>query len=416
MIKTFKTDRAVAIINGDRCCEWIHLNIGLDVPPISGGSYKYLLWDIIKDRHDKDLLISKYAPESFKVSTQSDCAVCQLDITSKDIKTVFNCRLNWLKNKIIRKKNDIFIQSATNIIKKSNCQNVLLWGGINSLPELRRNIPNYNIAYAQRHYSYKNEVSFYECCDILLAQTPGQVRYAFERNERLTPSIYIIPNGVETEKFRPVISSEEKAAGRARLGIPQESTLVVFPSKLALHKGSRILERIIIKAKKELPNVFFLVIGGLHQDLPELHRKSLKHTLEESANIYWCGGVNREEMPDLIRLGDICLMPAVWREGFSMAAIECMASALPVIAPASGSYIEIIKDDYNGKLVRLEYMFEDFYEAIKLYSLHPKFCQEMGERCRSFVVKKLKREKVIENFRHFLEGNPEHIENNIFID
>ncbi|MCI5177837.1 MAG: glycosyltransferase [Candidatus Electrothrix sp. AW3_4] len=415
MIKTFTTDRAAQIIEGDQTCEWIHLNIGLDVPPVSAGSYKYLLWDIINARKEKDLLISRYFQKSFDVAKGSDCAVCQLDITSHDMRTIFDCRFNWLKCKITGKENDIFLQSVANIIRESQGKNVLLWGGINSLPELRKHLPEYNIAYAQRHYNYRREVSYYDYCDTLLAQTPGQVRYAFEKNERVTPSIYIIPNGVETEIFHPVSSQEEKAAGRAKLGIPQESTLVVFPSKVALHKGSRLLERLILKAENELSDVCFLVIGGLHHRLPASHRKYLEKILTSSANTYWSRGVNRDAMPDLIRLGDICLMPAVWREGFSMAGLECMSSGLPVVAPASGSYTELIKDGYNGKLARVEHMFEDLYEAIKLYALNRELCQKMGVNCRKFVVEKLKREKVIRNFCLFLEGNADNIENDMSV-
>ncbi len=162
MIKSYTTNEANRIIKRNRGCEWIHLNLGLDVPPVSAGSYKYLLWDILQERSGKDLLICKYLPDSFKIALDSDCAVWQLDLLSKDLNTILNCRWNWLKSIFLRRQNDVFLETVANIVRKIKGKHILLWGGINSLPELRKKLPHHNIAYAQRHYCYRADVQIYE--------------------------------------------------------------------------------------------------------------------------------------------------------------------------------------------------------------------------------------------------------------
>jgi glycosyltransferase involved in cell wall biosynthesis len=93
-----------------------------------------------------------------------------------------------------------------------------------------------------------------------------------------------------------------------------------------------------------------------------------------------------------------------------------MSAGLPVIAPESGCYLEIIKNGYNGRLCRLEYLYEDILEAINMYSKKRSLIHEMGANSREYVVEKLPRSKVVSNFCRFLDGDLEEIDNDISIN
>ncbi|MCI5210731.1 MAG: hypothetical protein D3910_18530 [Candidatus Electrothrix sp. ATG2] len=272
------TDRAQEIWHGKRKYSWVHLSISQDIPPITGGSYKYQVWDLLKERADKDILICKYVPESFDIANKSECAVCQFDIYSVDIKTAITCRVNWLKRLLFRKGNNVFLESVAEWIRATGGKRIMIWGVINSLPELRRLLPEITIVYTQRHYRYAQRFNYYNYCDTLITQTHGQAKDAFTSSIRLDPFVVTIPNGVETDSFSPY-SQDKKCEIRKTFGIVPESFVVVFPSKIALYKGSRYLERLIEISNDYFPEVLFLVIGGLHNLQPLSHQNKLNNLL-----------------------------------------------------------------------------------------------------------------------------------------
>ncbi|MCI5116456.1 MAG: glycosyltransferase [Candidatus Electrothrix sp. LOE1_4_5] len=412
MIKHHLTKGTQQVVEGKRQVDWIHLNLGLNIPPISAASYPYLVWDLLKKRAYKDVLLCKYDKKSFAIAEKTDCAVCQFDIFSRDIQTVLFYRYHWLLSVLFRHKKDVFLESITAWIRQIGGKKVLLWGGINSLPELRRLLPGVTIAYAQRHYDYAPEVSHYNHCDVLIAQTPGQVKLAYANTLRMHPFVVTIPNGVETETFTPALP-EEKRTLRQQLGINPDHLVAVFPSKVALHKGSRYLERLLEKTDQFFSEITYLVIGGLHHLLPDTHRNSLKKLLQDQERVIWCNGVPREEMPDLLRVADVCLMPATWREGFSMAGLEAMASGLPLIAPSTGCYPEIIQDRVNGLLCREEALFTDVVTALQLCLDDSNLLKSLGKNAREYVTSTLPRDKNIDNFCKFLDDDWEAIDSNM---
>jgi glycosyltransferase involved in cell wall biosynthesis len=414
MIKCHMTDRAQQVWEGIREYEWIHLSLSQNIPPITGGSYKYLVWDLLKERAGKDVLICKYDQKSFDLATKSECAVCQFDSNSRDLRTAISFRLNWLKKLILRKDENVFLESVAEWIRSTGGKKLLVWGQINALPELRKLLPGVIIVYSQRHYGYPGEVSHYNCSDILITQTPGQAKLSYVNSTRLDPFVLTIPNGVEVDQFAPA-SKEKRVQACRKLGIDHDNLVVVFPSKIAIYKGSRYLERLILLSKDLLPNITFLVAGGLHNLAPIGHKDSLKELLQSHSQVVWCGGVAREEMPELLNASDVCLMPATLREGFSMAAIEAMAAGLPVIATASGCYPEIIVDKFNGLLCAEEELFKNLLAALELCSEDRNLVKIMGSNARKYIVEKLPREKVIGNYCHFLNGEWESIDSDMSV-
>ena len=313
--------------------EWAHLFWGYPVPPVSDGSMNFLIWDLIKRRNPKDLLICKYFKESFEIAKDSGCPVIAIDQSLESYSPSFLTRLGWHLNPSRAPRTLIspFVEEAAKAVRKSGCRKVVLWSAMKRLPELRAALPDCTIAFAQRHFDYPSTWAYYKDCDLLITQTRGQTKFAFDRHRWVTPFCVSIPNGAELDEFRPAEKDGEKAL-RQSLGIPENALVVMFPSKLAQHKGSRHLQR-MIKICAQDPSLFFLVVGSLHRGLPAAHRRELKKTLTEGENVLWKNKIPRSEMPDLYRAADICWMPCLWREGFSMAATEALASGVPVIAP-----------------------------------------------------------------------------------
>src|SRR5690606_4620365 len=131
--------------------------------------------------------------------------------------------------------------------------------------------------------------------------------------------------------------------------------------------------------------------------------------------VTWIPGVSRNDMPKYYQASDICLLPAVWREGGSMSCLEAMASGVPSIASARGVFPEIIKDGYNGMLMRPHYLTQDFFNAIQILQNDQDLLDKMSRNARLYAETQLTRSKTLRNFDAFLEGRFEDIDNDLSI-
>src|SRR3989338_2726498 len=400
----YLTAAAQKSIDANKNYEWVHLNFTAPIPPTGTGSYNHLMWDIIRRRYSKDLLICKYFSESYQRIRETNCSaiyvgqprICNFVKPYIALNNFISLGFNG------HKKQDFLIQKTVSIIKHVNCKKILVWSNIATLPLLRRFFPNHTIAFAQRHYDYPLKESHHNDCDILIAQTRGQVSHAFQRMERLNPFVVVIPNGVELDLFCPP-SLDERIELRLKLNLPKDKFIVIFPSKLTPHKGTYYLHKWITELCRSHSDVFFLVVGGLRKTLKSSHRNELEQLLTTSTNVRWVNNATREHMPSYYKTANVCLMPGLWREGFSMAAIEALASGLPLIASKAGFYPEIIRDGYNGFLCRQEFLFNDILKAIIDLKKNRALLEKMSKNSRLYAKLRLSREKVLSNFDAFLE-------------
>ncbi len=74
---------------------------------------------------------------------------------------------------------------------------------------------------------------------------------------RVRAPIHVIPNGVDTERFRPPDAPEREQA-RAKLGVDDDRTIAVFIGHEFERKGLPIA----MEALRSAPDVLLLVVGG----------------------------------------------------------------------------------------------------------------------------------------------------------
>jgi len=169
------------------------------------------------------------------------------------------------------------------------------------------------------------------------------------KNERI---IYI-PNGVDTEKFRPAdynsaleaVPSEARKTLRSRLGLPPGSVLVGTVGRLDPVKDFPTLMKGFRRISDSFSGAKLVIVG----DGPV--RSSLFRLGEElglDASLIWLG--ERSDIPELLRCFDIFIQTSVF-EGMSNTILEAMASSLPIIATDTGGNPEIVSDGENGILV-----------------------------------------------------------------
>jgi len=310
----------------------------------------------------------------------------------------------YLYNKQISPDMD-FVREASKHIEHAKCDQLIIWGDLRLVRLFRWRFPEHTIAYAQRFYEHPDaKSSDYNHADILLVLSENIAQFTYSKYGQLYPNVLIIPNGVDLEIFKPV-NDERKGQIRDEFGIPQDKIIVLYPAKIHGKKGANQLYRWIIYSQLHMPNLYFLIIGQATGNIARGDKSKLIRHLEHSPNSKWFEFVPRIQMPKYFQLSDIALFPSVGREGMSMAAIEAIASGVPIIAADRGIFPEIVNDGKTGILCRPEHLFSDGVHAFDLLAKNSDLRTKMGKEARIYATKKLSREKCLENFDAFFRGD-----------
>jgi glycosyltransferase involved in cell wall biosynthesis len=153
----------------------------------------------------------------------------------------------------------------------------------------------------------------------------------------------VIPNGV------PPVAGDA-AAARREFGIGPRECVLLAVGTLERHKGHRILlEALARLTASDLDTPWRLIIaGGRGGD----QRDSLLAYIREAKLDHRVTIVtNRSDIPDLLALADVFVMPSLV-EGLPMALLEAMIARKPVIASRTAGIPEAIIDGRDGLLVQ----------------------------------------------------------------
>jgi L-malate glycosyltransferase len=99
-----------------------------------------------------------------------------------------------------------------------------------------------------------------------------------------------------------------------------------------------------------VPHVRFLIMGdtNINQDYrEELQRLVIRLGMQE--RVVFTGF--RLDVPELLAMLSVSVLPSLGSEGLSNALLESMAAGLPVVATRVGGSPEIVEDGVNGLLV-----------------------------------------------------------------
>jgi len=205
----------------------------------------------------------------------------------------------------------------------------------------------------------------------------------------------VIYNGVDEERFLPL---QDPSPARARLGIDRESPVVGTVSSLTPHKGQKYLIQAAAKIREKYPATRFLIVGDgpLRQSLEE---QALGLSLQSS--LIFTGA--RRDIPDLLSLMDIFVLPSSSREGLGIAIIEGMAMEKPTVATDIGGIPEVVQDGETGLLVRPGDSAALAKAIIELID-NPDRAKAMGKKGRNRFAQKFTRKTMLSKIEDLYLG------------
>lgn len=161
----------------------------------------------------------------------------------------------------------------------------------------------------------------------------------------------VLHNSIDVEMFRP--NPEAKSRVRAALGIAGDANLVLWCGRLHEARKRPDVLKDVIAGMHDDASVHFLVVGYFRGD--EGDQEGWREFVRAHPNLSWVDEVAPWETPDYYAAADFYLSTSGFErsdfEGLSVATVQALATALPVVTTMSGGQQEVVEDGVNGRLV-----------------------------------------------------------------
>lgn len=182
---------------------------------------------------------------------------------------------------------------------------------------------------------------------IILARTAAVI-VPTEKVENLLLSyqvqqpIYVIPTGIDLSLFSNPPAPERLRQMKEKLGISEESFLLVYVGRMAEEKNVDTLLHCLASLRRE--DVSLLLVGnGPYRSMLEAEARELG--IEK--NVIFAGMVPPQEVPDYYHLGNL-FVSASTSETQGLTYIEALSSGLPALCRRDPCLTGVIEDGVNG--------------------------------------------------------------------
>jgi glycosyltransferase involved in cell wall biosynthesis len=167
-----------------------------------------------------------------------------------------------------------------------------------------------------------------------------------------TDNSHYVPNGVDTNKFFPV--SEEE---RERLKIKHDcegKRVFVCPRRWAPTKGIIYLAKALALLRPETRAKCVFIFAGNETPGYDKYQQNVRLALAavKGGKVRVLGNLDHKTLAELMNISEACVVPSLM-EATSLACLEAMACAAPVIGTETGGLLELIRHGENGWLIPL---------------------------------------------------------------
>ena len=216
--------------------------------------------------------------------------------------------------------------------------------------------------------------------------------------------IAMIPNGVDTARFRPCVDADEKRQLRESLGW-SNTPVLLFIGAIEERKRPHLLVECIARLKRQGQECQLVLVGPERQrDYVDAMRETARDAGIEHL-IHWAGMVKQVEQ--FCRASDLFGLPSA-KEGMPNALLEAMASGLPAIVTAISGTTDLVEDNRSGHFVAPNAA--AVTDAVLEYLNRPQTIREHGQCARDFVVAHRSAPATLDAheqlFRRIMRGDP----------
>jgi glycosyltransferase involved in cell wall biosynthesis len=203
------------------------------------------------------------------------------------------------------------------------------------------------------------------------ATTPTETAVAILRKQDIRIPVKAISCGVDQDEFYAV-QDMDRAVIRRHFHLAQDRPVLLYVGRVDREKGLDYL----VEAAALLPDLSFqIAIAG-----KGMYRDSLMettHELDIEDRVAFPGYIDSDDLPLLLNSVDAFVMPS-YAELQSIATLEAMSCAKPILAANARALPELVQHGVNGYLINPQNA-ESLAENMRRFLDHPERWYAMGQ-------------------------------------
>ena len=204
------------------------------------------------------------------------------------------------------------------------------------------------------HPFYKTAVTFSINKSDAVTSVSQNLKEDTQRLFNIKKEIKVVPNFIDIDKYK----NSYKECDRDLLALPEERVITHVSNFRPVKRIADVIE-IFYRVQKELPAKLMMVGEGPERKEAEL----LCETYKIEDKVVFLG--NSSEVDKILCFSDLFLLPSQ-TESFGLAALEAMASGVPVISSNSGGIPEVNIQGVSGFLSPVGAIDEMAENALKI--------------------------------------------------
>jgi glycosyltransferase involved in cell wall biosynthesis len=211
----------------------------------------------------------------------------------------------------------------------------------------------------------------------------------------------VVPNGFDTEVFRP--DPKLRASVRGELRVPNGAPVIIQVARYHPGKDYPTLMRAAARVVAAVPHVQFLLVGD-RVDESNRALRLLVRELKLEANVQMLG--RRDDVARLLCGADVAALTSAGMEGFPNAIGEAMSSGVPCVGTRVGDLPQLIGT--TGEIVAPSDHEAVAAALLRLISLSADERRALGQRARQRIIDDFSIDQVAIRYAGVLLDLPQH--------
>lgn len=231
--------------------------------------------------------------------------------------------------------------------------------------------------------------------DGFIGVAPPHGRHLIEKERFPASKVFVIPNGVDVQRFAPRPAARRKL--RDDLGLAPETPLVGIVAALRPEKNHRLFVEAAARVRSVRPDVHFVVVGD-GPERPAIAQAIAEHGLQSCVHLLG----TRSDTHELLAAWDAFALTS-HNEANPVSILEALASGVPVVATRVGSVPETVIPGQTGFLAEPGDA-EGIAEALLRLIADRPLAQRLGASGRELVEARWSLESMVEGYQLLMES------------
>jgi glycosyltransferase involved in cell wall biosynthesis len=229
--------------------------------------------------------------------------------------------------------------------------------------------------------------------DAFVGVAGAHARYLIDVERFPADRVHVIPNGVDTDRFRP---QPKDPAFLRECGVPAGALVVGIVAQLRPEKNHELLLHAASKIRQQRANAHFLIVG-------DGERRSVLESRTDQLGLRDCVHFlgARRDVPRLLPNFDLFALTSKM-EANPVSILEAQACGVPVVATRVGSICDSVLDGETGVMVPPEDAYR-LADALSLLLSDDKRRAKMGIAARQNVELNWSLERMVHGYEDLIE-------------